>query len=73
MIDNLRDDASAKPFYEEEAQFKPAEITSSPTRNGRFLGMTSFQRFVVALMLLFAVCALGSMCLLITQKIGIPL
>ena len=72
MIDNLRDDASAKPFYEEEeAQFKPAGISTSP-RDGRFLGMTPMQRLIVAVMLLFAVCALGSMCLLITQKIGLP-
>jgi len=73
MIDNLRDDASAKPFYEEEAQFKPAEITTSSSTNGRFLGMTPIQRFIVALMLMFAVCSLGTMCLLITEKIGIPL
>ena len=72
MIDNLRDDASAKPFYEEEAQFKPAEITTSTAKNGRFLGMTPIQRFIVAVMLMFAVCSLGSMCLLITERIGLP-
>jgi hypothetical protein len=73
MIDNLRDDASSKPFYEEEAQFKPAEITtSSSSKNGRFLGMSPIQRFIVAVMLMFAVCSLGAMCLLITEKISFP-
>lgn len=72
MIDNLREDAS-KPFYEEEeAQFKPAEISTPARSNGRFLGLTPMQRFVLALMLMFAVCALGAMCLLITEKIRIP-
>jgi hypothetical protein len=73
MIDNLREEASSKPFYEEEAQFKPAEISTPARTNGRFLGMTPMQRFIVALMLLFAVCALGSMCLLITEKISLPM
>ncbi len=73
MIDNLREDAAAKPFYEEEAQFKPAEIETSSSRNGRFFGMTPIQRFIVALMLMFAVCSLGTMCLLITEKISLPI
>jgi hypothetical protein len=33
--------------------------------------MTPLQRFILAFMLLMAVCALGSMCLLITGKIGL--
>jgi hypothetical protein len=73
MIDNLREDAASKPFYEEEAQFKPAEISAPLKTSGRFLGMTPMQRFIVSLMLLFAVCSLGAMCLLITDKIGLPI
>jgi hypothetical protein len=72
MIDNLREEASSKPFFEEEAQFKPAEISPPSRSTGRFFGMTPMQRFIVSLMLMFAVCALGAMCLLITQKIGLP-
>lgn len=71
MIDNLREEAAARPFYEDEAQFKPAEISTSESK-GRFLGMTPIQRFIVALMLMFAVCSLGTMCLLITERIGLP-
>jgi hypothetical protein len=72
MIDNLRDDAAAKPFYEEEAQFKPAEISTPARSDGRILGMTPMQRFIIALMIMFAVCSLGAMCLLITEKISLP-
>jgi hypothetical protein len=72
MIDNLREEASSKPFYEEEAQFKPAEISTPTPSNGRLLGMTPMQRFIISLMLMFAVCALGAMCLLITDKISVP-
>ncbi|MDP1548377.1 MAG: hypothetical protein Q8L87_20375 [Anaerolineales bacterium] len=71
MFDNLRDDAS---FYEEEqAQFQSAAGTEfdAPRRSGssRFLGMTSIQRFVLAFMLMLAVCVIGALCLLVTGKI----
>jgi hypothetical protein len=74
MFDNLREQANSTPFYEEEALFREAEgIKAAPRRkaaDGRFLGMSPLQRFVVAVMLLIAICALGSMCLLITGRIG---
>jgi hypothetical protein len=73
MIDNLREDAASKPFLEDEAKFKPAEIATPVRTGGRFLGLTAMQRFVLALMLMFAVCSLGAMCLLITDKIRMPL
>jgi hypothetical protein len=77
MFDNLRDDAVSS-FYEEEDTILPDEyekkpVSKAPKRksNGKFLGMTPVQRFVIALMLLIAVCALGSMCLLLTGKVGL--
>lgn len=77
MFDNLRDDAVPS-FYEEEDTILPDEyekkpVSKAPKRksNGKFLGMTPIQRFVIALMLLIAVCALGSMCLLLTGKVGL--
>jgi hypothetical protein len=70
MFDNLRDDSS---FEEEEAQFQPAAGTEfdAPRKSGssRFLGMTSMQRFVLAVMLLLAVCVIGALCLLVTGRI----
>lgn len=71
MFDNLRDEAASSPFYEEEAKFQPAAGTgSSPRRSKRILGLTAMQRFVVAVMVMLAVCIIGSMVLLATDKIG---
>ena len=71
MFDNLREEAS-KPFYEEEAQFQSAAdtISDEPVRPSRFLGMTAAQRFVIAVMLMFAVCIIGVMFLLVMNKIA---
>ncbi len=83
MFDNLREDANSMPFFDDEARFdepeeqkpakpaKPARRTTVSSRNGRFLGMTPAQRFFVAVLLFISVCALGSMCLLITGRVGL--
>ena len=74
MLDNLRDDDSSKPFFEdEEAPVAKGSVSmSEPSRSsGRFLGMTPTQRFVIAMLMMVMVCVLGAMCLLITGKIGI--
>lgn len=72
MLDNLREDVSAKSFADEEAKFQPAAGTESPRRrSGRFLGMTPIQRFVVAVMFFLSVCVIGALFLLIMGKISI--
>ena len=77
MFDNLRDDATPS-FYEDEDTIPPEEYEKKfepvkPKRksSGKFLGMTPTQRFIIAIMLLTAVCTLGTMCLLLTGKIGL--
>lgn len=73
MLDNLRDDSS-KPFFEDEAQFQPADaaaIPAPPRRRGRFLGMTPAQRFLISVMLMILVCLLGATCALFSGRIGI--
>jgi hypothetical protein len=73
MFDNLRDDAASS-FYEEDTQPPDEEAhVATPKRKsgGKFLGMTPVQRFIIAVMLMIAVCTLGAMCLLITGKIGL--
>lgn len=74
MFDNLREDAASNSF-EEDAKFQKAAGTSSyddePVVASRFLGMTSAQRFVLAVMLLFTVCIIGAMFLLVMGKIAI--
>ena len=57
MFDNLRDEANS--FDSEEAKFQSASNTISgpiSARSSRFLGMTSTQRFVIAVLLMAAVC-----------------
>jgi len=71
MFDDLREEAS-RPFYEEEAKFEPTlgTMQDEPVSSSRFLGMTPIQRFVIAVMLMFAVCVIGAMALLVLGKIG---
>ncbi len=74
MLDNLRDDFSSKPFFEDEAQFQQADasvIPEAPRRRGRFLGMTPMQRFVIAVMFMIMVCLAGAVCALATGRMGI--
>ena len=75
MIDNLRDDSS---FYEDDDDIFSSEeeteaVVETPRRrvDGKLLGMTAMQRFIIAVMLMVAVCTLGTMCLLLTGKIGL--
>jgi hypothetical protein len=73
MLDNLRDDASSS-FYEEDTLPPEEVIAVVPPRHGtsgKFLGMTPVQRFIIASMLMIAVCTSGMMCLLLTNKIGL--
>lgn len=75
MFDNLRDDAASSLYEEEDTLFPQEEVKAKvpPKRKsgGKLLGMTPIQRFIVAVMLMIAVCTLGTMCLLITGKIGL--
>ncbi|HWQ45500.1 MAG TPA: hypothetical protein VN376_01465 [Longilinea sp.] len=72
MLDDLRNSAASS--FENEEQAPSGEQYSSRrgSSDSLFLGMTAPQRFVIALMLLFFVCIMGSACLLIFGKIGIP-
>jgi hypothetical protein len=73
--DSFREQADDNVFVEPE---KPAEAAPAAPkrrarrRRGNFLGMTAVQRFIIAVMLLFMICLLGTLCLLVTQKIYFP-
>ena len=75
MFDNLRDDANSGPLYEDDkAQVKSAAGTVAPNARSKptkFLGMTAQQRFIIAFMMMIAVCVLGVMLLLITGRFGL--
>jgi hypothetical protein len=77
MFDNLRDSAESS-FYEEEPNDLYKEPVAQPAprrrvvaRNGRFLGMTAQQRFMISVMLLFTVCILGTLALLFLEKMSL--
>jgi len=75
MFDNLREDAAASQFYEEEeaATLQPASSSRSffaPSGSRLILGMTGVQRFILSVMFFFAVCLIGGMALLVLGKIG---
>ena len=62
MLDDLRQQASSS--FDEEEVSPPA-----PPLPARFLGMTPFQTFVIALLLLFITCILSAACLLVTGRV----
>jgi len=72
MFDGLRNDASDTTGFEESADLfpedKPAPTSVRRKKSGQFLGMTAQQRFLIAVMLMIAVCSLGAMCMLISGK-----
>ncbi len=71
MFDDLRQQADDTSFEEEEQDaYSYKDQARKSTRS--FLGMTSLQRFVVAMMLLLMTCMLSVFCLLVTGKIFIP-
>ena len=65
MFDNLREESSRD--FDEQAKFQPAAGTGSK-KSGRLLGMTSMQRFVLVVLVMFTVCVLGTLLLLATGK-----
>lgn len=73
MFDNLREEANSAPFYEGEAQFQSVEESNPAAGRGssRFLGMSPMQRFIISVILLIMVCAIGAMFLLVTGKFGL--
>ena len=82
MFDNLRD-FSDTPLYEDEQNdlYKEPEdstVESSPAvparkkrKSGNFLGMTAQQRFIIALMLMFTVCLIGTLAMFVMGKMSL--
>ena len=66
MFDNLREESSRD--FDEQAKFQPAAGTTGSKKSGRLLGMTSMQRFVLVVLVMFTVCVLGTLLLLATGK-----
>ena len=77
MLDDLRNDAQSS--FEEEKETTPelenelADLAPRRRRRSQFMGMTSGQRFVIALILFLMVCLLGAFCLIVFEKIVLPI
>jgi hypothetical protein len=67
MFDNLRDLSDVQPPAKDAVSL-PAEEYQVPG-GGRILGMTAGQRLVISILLFFAVVLIGTMCLLVTQRV----
>jgi hypothetical protein len=70
MFDNLRDQADTDPGYPLDSMGMEEASAGDASPVG-FLGMTARQRLIIAVMLLIAVCVLGTTCLLVTGAIQI--
>lgn len=76
MFDNLRDSAESS-FYEEEPNdlYKEPVAQPAPKRrrasNGRFLGMTAQQRFLISVMVMFTVCIIGTLAMFVLGKMSL--
>jgi len=68
MFDDLRQEADSSMMFEDEN----SALEMQPKRRP-FLGMTPVQRFVIALMMLVMVCILSSFCLIVSEKVMLPL
>lgn len=72
MYDDFRDDSSTSYYGDDQlsSSSQPAVSTPRRTSSRGFLGMTSIQRFVLAVMLMITVCIIGALFLFVTGKIA---
>jgi hypothetical protein len=75
MFDDLREPENEQQSFQDALGLGTVSSTvAAPAARARpvrgFLGLSAPQRLVLALLLLVAVCVLGSMCLLITGRIS---
>ena len=75
MLDNLRNQASFTPDEEEPVESKVPEEPKPPKPHrsiDQITGTTDKQRLLLAVMLLVMVCLVGSILLLITGRVVLP-
>ena len=74
MFDSLREQTSGDPTTNPESGMGAGPgielAPAAPPTGGLFLGMSAPQRLIIAVLLMLAVCILGTMCLLVTGRIG---
>lgn len=76
MFEDLRKSANEKFENEDDPieDFDPYDYSEHDEEQTRkqFLGMTSFQRFILAVMLFFIICVFAVFLLVLTGKIYLP-
>ena len=72
MFDEFRQQAEESFFDEFDEDDGSASHNELLHPREHFLGMTPFQRFFIALMLLAITCLISTLCLLVTQRIIPP-
>jgi hypothetical protein len=76
MLDNLRDQASSSPYFQQDDEpiEEPQGPVALPPRRSidQITGMTPQQRFIIAIMMLVIVCLLGAMFLMVTGRFFLP-
>jgi hypothetical protein len=78
MFEDLRKSASEsyEEFQNEPVKdfdpYEDGEPDGAAAQRG-FLGMTSAQRFILVLMLLFMACVLAGFCLVLTERVYLPI
>ena len=70
MFDDFRDQTDDSSFFDAEKVEEARLEMFGPEHH--FLGMTPFQRFIVAVMLLLMIIILGVLFLLVTSRIALP-
>ncbi|MBI4926473.1 MAG: hypothetical protein HY835_01820 [Anaerolineae bacterium] len=78
MLDDLRNEANTSYEKKETPPFEGdlSELESfAPRRQRRsqFLGMTPGQRFAIMLLLFMMACVLGAFCLIVFDKVVLPI
>jgi hypothetical protein len=77
MLDDLRN--STDPIIEDNDSdmefYDPGDLDDGfeDTGGGLIFGMSAPQRFVIAVMVLLIVCVLGAGCLILTERMVLPL
>jgi hypothetical protein len=70
MFDDLRQQANQSPLGQPEEESDVYDMKEAPAQpRDRLLGMTPAQRFVIAVMLLMMTVVIGSLFLLVTEKV----
>jgi ABC-type Na+ efflux pump permease subunit len=74
MLDDFRNEMDADAFLDEleEEEEEVVEVVPKKTPPSKMFGLTSMQRFILAIMLFLMICIAGSFCLLAFGKIALP-